>query len=79
MSKENKKATLSELPEQNLKVIVQYVQGSYFGDSDIFAERYNLSNTGRDTAAISHSNTTLFVMSLQTIDKIKSDFYNVYT
>lgn len=65
-------------PLKNLKVIVQYVKGSYFGDSDIFAERYGLSNTGRDTTAISHSNTTLFVMNITVLDKIKADFYQIY-
>ena len=78
MPNDEAKLGLANYSEQNLRVIVHYVEGSYFGDSDVFADKYNLSTTGRDTTAISHQNTTLFAMNLSTLDKIKSDFYEVY-
>ena len=39
-----------EVIKYSMKAIVAYTEGSYFGDSDIFAKTFDLnrSNSGRD-------------------------------
>ena len=55
------------------------MSGSYFGDSDVFAnlefpQQYN----GRDLTAIAQENSTLFIMTSTVLAKIKSKFFEIY-
>ena len=56
-----------------IKPVIQYTNNSYFGDADIFAK-----NSGRDLTAITSDDSTIFIMGLDTLSKIKVHFDEIY-
>ena len=60
------------------KCIVKYIESSYFGDSDIFARFNGLDRRGRDSTAICQKDSTVFVMNLNTLEYIKTNFRDIY-
>lgn len=64
-----------------LKGIVQYVEKSYFGDSDIFSKEAGFSDSGRDSTAFSvndRGECSVFVMDLKVLNIIKSNYPEIY-
>ena len=62
-----------------MKAIVEYIEGGYFGDNDMFSHINKLERCGRDTTAISSANSTVFVMSAAIVERIKFSFDNIYS
>mmetsp|Transcript_14880 Transcript_14880/g.25343 ORF Transcript_14880/g.25343 Transcript_14880/m.25343 type:complete len:149 (+) Transcript_14880:1850-2296(+) len=63
----------------SLRAIIQYTEGGYFGDSDLFCQMVGISqDKGRDSTAICDQECTIFVMPYTEIIKIKEVFGDVY-
>lgn len=65
----------------SLKGIIQYVEKSYFGDSDIFAKEAGLNDSGRDSTAFTvndRGECSVFVMDLKVFNIIKSSYQEIY-
>ena len=64
-----------DLISHNLKSIIQYSEGGYFGDSDIFAQSEGISTyLGRDSSAICQQDLSLFVLNKKELVKMKENF-----
>lgn len=65
--------------KKNLKIIIQYTEGGYFGDSDIFAHACGLTTeTGRDLSALGVQDCSLFVLPKRELQKMKDNFRSVF-
>lgn len=62
----------------NFAAVIQYVEGSYFGDADYFAFATNLDKRGRDTSAQAQGECSVFIMNKAEVLKIKQNFINEY-
>ena len=62
------------------KAIIKYLEGGYFGDSDIFAKFCNITSekTGRDARAVGNQDCSIFVMQIKEVNKIRDLFNDVY-
>ena len=56
-----------DVSKPNLKAIVQYTEGGYLGDSDIFAviEGLSTKHAGRDASAIADLDTSIFFLPIK--------------
>ena len=63
-----------EEQEPEYKAIIAYVEGSYFGDSDIF---FQDKNQGRDTTAIAESECHLLVLKRKDLLALVEDFHEI--
>ena len=62
-----------------LQPIRVYCEGSYFGDSDIFAQTNGLSSfSGRDSSSICLEDSAIFVLDLDLLKIIKQSFREIY-
>jgi hypothetical protein len=52
------------IQKPSLKAIIQYTEGGYFGDSDIFSRMAGLvtKHKGRDASAIGDNESSIFVL-----------------
>ena len=56
-----------------------YTEGEYFGDSDIFASFNEGSyGAGRDLSAIADKDSSLFVLHIENLSKIKDNFADIF-
>jgi hypothetical protein len=64
-----------DLIQHNLKSILMYTEGGYFGDSDIFAQSEGISTyIGRDSSAICQNDLSLFVLNKKELQKMRENF-----
>lgn len=62
-----------------VRYIIQYSEGGYFGDSDVFSYLSGISNrSGRDSSCIADTETTIFVMSINEIKRMQEQFEDIY-
>lgn len=68
------------LQKPSLKAIIQYTEGGYFGDSDIFAQVQGIrpKHAGRDSSAIGDQDCSIFVLSVKEVRKIKDNFADIF-
>ena len=56
-----------------------YTEGGYFGDSDIFAGVSGGSySSGRDLSAIADKDSSLFVLHIENLNKIRDNFEDIF-
>lgn len=53
-----------------------YVEGSYFGDSDVLADKYN---EGRDGTAVVDSESVIFIITRVDLLKVLKNFKTTYS
>ena len=60
----------------SIKAIVQYTEGGYFGDSEIFAKVAGIypDHAGREASAIGHQDCSIFVLSQKDVNRIRDLF-----
>ena len=63
---------------QTTKAILQYVSGGYLGDHDVFSHLLKLESGGRDMTAECSSDSYLFMMDLDCLERIKFNFHPIY-
>ena len=69
----------AKLEKPGLKAIIMYTEGGYFGDSDIFASFTEGSyGAGRDLSAIADKDSSLFVLHIENLSKIKDNFADIF-
>jgi hypothetical protein len=69
----------AKLEKPGLKAIIMYTEGGYFGDSDIFASLSEGSyGAGRDLSAIADKDSSLFVLHIENLSKIKDNFSDIF-
>lgn len=62
-----------DIANPSYAAIIQYIEGSYFGDADIFAIQMGLDNRGRDASATSVGDCSIFMMDKKTLMSIKEN------
>lgn len=67
------------LNKPSMRGIIVYTEGGYLGDSDLFSQFEGISNDkGRDSTAIGDQDSTIFVMHIEDIKKIKNNYEEIY-
>lgn len=67
------------LNKPSMRGIIVYTEGGYLGDSDLFSQFEGISNDkGRDATAIGDQDSTIFVMHIEDIKKIKNNYEGIY-
>lgn len=80
MEHEQKEKNTTDKKKFSLKPIIQYVQGGYFGDSDIFAQIKGIAPmyVGRDSSAIADNDVSIFMMRSKEIKIIRNSFPEIF-